>query len=197
MSTIAPILTRTAHSAMPSAAEMFRKLDRAGKGYITSDDLKAAQPLGLDSISISADGARAADKQSDAESAIKAMDSNGDGQVTSSEFAIGYEKAKAEESKGRPVGMPPGGRKGPPGGRGAGGGPSGSTASTAYDKADANQDGTVSDLEQRAYDAKHPKLQSAAAVKTYQQVAALTGSERPGGAGAGPLRRNLDQRVDA
>jgi hypothetical protein len=170
MSTIAPLPTHTAHPATPSAAEIFRKLDRAAKGYVTADDLMAAQHLVSNTVIISAEGARAANKHPYAETAIQQMDGNGDGKVTSSEFETGYEKVKGEQPNGAAAGTPPGGRKGPQGGRGASSGTAGSTASTGYDKADANQDGSVSDLEQRAYDAKHPQLPGATAVKTYQQV---------------------------
>ena len=175
MSTIASLPSHAAPAAMPAAAEMFKRLDSAGKGYLTANDLRAAQPQQSASVSISAEGARAASKLLDADSAIQKMDSDGDGQVTGSEFEGALEMAKPQAASAAPAGAPPGGGKGPPGGGGAGGAPKGGDASTTYDKADTNQDGTVSDLERHTYEAKHPPSPSDTAVKTYQALAATSG----------------------
>ena len=179
MSTIALLPSQAAPAAMPTAAEMFKRLDSAGKGYLTANDLRAAQPQQSASVSISAEGARAASQLLDADSAIQQMDSDGDGQVTGSEFEGALDRAKPQAASAAPAGAPPGGGKGPQGGGGGGGGagaaPMGSDSSNIYDKADTNQDGTVSDLERHTYEAKHPPSPSDTAVKSYQALAATSG----------------------
>lgn len=72
------------------------------------------------------------------------------------------------------LGPPKHGKGGPPaGGPPAGGPPAGgrSSSSTSTDPADANVDGTVSDAERKAYDAK----QASSGAKTYQQAASSEG----------------------
>lgn len=142
----------------PDAAQVFNDLDTDQKGYLTVSDLASAV------VNFSPEGSQlsADDAQAKAEEMLAKMDSDGDGQVTQSEFEA------AAPPKPPEGGMPPQGSEGAPpgpppaGGPGGGGGAAGASSSSSktYDPADTNEDGTVSEKEREAYAAKHPTQQA-------------------------------------
>jgi hypothetical protein len=196
------------HSASPrpDAAAAFQQLDADNKGYLTQSDLESAI------VNISAQGA--SQSLSDANTPGAAdlfaqLDSDQSGQVSQDEFtaaaqatpdAAGNTPPPAPPAGARPSGPPPGGGKGPggPGGPSGASGADTSTSTTTYDPADANEDGTVTQAEQQAYDdaqassatnaasasssdqtaaakpGSKPSAQSSAAVQAYESVSLLT-----------------------
>jgi hypothetical protein len=134
----------------PDPTQVFNDLDTDQKGYLTVSDLASAV------VNISSQGSQlsADDAQAQAEEMFAKMDSDGDGQVTLSEF----------EDAAPPT--PPAGSPPAQGGAGGGGAPppaaSSSSSSQTYDPADTNEDGTVSETERQAYAAKHPTQQDTA-----------------------------------
>jgi len=168
--------------APPAAADVFKALDSAGKGYLTVDDLKSAKPppapVATDHATISAAGAQRAERaqRPDAAAAFAEMDGDQDGKLTSSEFESAVAKhgpppTQAGAASG--AAAAPAGHSAPAGGAAApagGGNAASSASSTTYEAADHNQDGKVTQQEQISYDAAHAKQQ--AAVKAYEEVAA-------------------------
>lgn len=132
----------------PDLTQVFNDLDTDQKGYLTVSDLASAV------VNISSQGSQlsADDAQAQAEEMFAKMDSDGDGQVTLSEFEDAAPPAPPQGGAGGP----------PPAGAGGGGGAAaaGSASSTSYDPADSNEDGTVSEQERQAYAAKHPTQQA-------------------------------------
>jgi len=139
----------------PSADEMFQKLDSGDKGYLTQSDFASISKQGADTAK--------------AEEMFKKMDTDGDGKVSETEFKAASEKM----DEGRQAG----GHAALGGTHSAQGAPrhaavsasDNSSSSETIDPADANQDGTVSQQEQQAYDAKQAQAQ--VAVSTYEAVA--------------------------
>lgn len=163
--------TPAAAPKAPDPAELFKQLDTDQKGYITASDLVSAK------VSLSPEGTQLSDAeaQAKAEAAIKRMDSDSDGKVTEQEFTAAA--PSKPPAGGKPQGTPPAGGGG--GGGKAGAAASGSSSSETYDAADANEDGTVTEQERQAYQAKHPPVSEAAArdrraseaVEAYEAVA--------------------------
>lgn len=128
-------INSNAASAFSNA--LFDKVDTKKQGYIDAGELSTA--LG-----------------SDASAVFKKIDSDNDGKISKSELSAATEKVfsalKAQQHEGQVH----------KGGRGGGGKPEGappppppqSAASQTSDPADTNQDGTVSQAEQAAYDSK-------------------------------------------
>ena len=145
--------------------DAFKKIDSTNKGFITESELASAiVQFSPEGMSLSQ-----ADAQSVAKEAFTKMDANADGKVTSSEFKDAAPKnaPNGGPPQGRPSGPPPG----PPPGGGAGGPPGAKGANTASaskstDPADANQDGTVSEMERLAYAGKQPTLSTTASINT-------------------------------
>lgn len=142
----------------PSADEMFQKLDSGDKGYLTQSDFASISKEGSDTAK--------------AEEMFKKMDTDGDGKVTESEFKAASEKMDAARQSGGHAALG--------GAHSAQGGPrqavasssdssSSSSSEKTYDPADTNEDGTVSQQEQQAYDAKQAQAQ--VAISTYESVA--------------------------
>jgi hypothetical protein len=160
--------------------DAFKKIDSTNKGYITESELASAiVQFSPEGMSLSK-----ADAQSVAKEAFTKMDANADGKVTSSEF-------KDAAPKNSPNGGPPGGRpSGPPPGPPPGGGPGGSSgargaaassSAQSYDPADANQDGTVSELERLAYASKQLTSTASSSNSTTNEAANIarsSGSDR-------------------
>lgn len=132
----------------PSAEEAFKQLDADNKGYLTQDDL----------VKISPQGAQAAGATEKAAEVFAKMDADGDGKVNQAEFKA----AEPKDGPGGAKGASPAGSKGgpPPAAASA----SAASSSKTYEAADANEDGTVTQPEQLAYDAEQ-------ALKTYKAVA--------------------------
>lgn len=138
----------------PSADEMFKKLDSGDKGYLTQSDFASISKHGADTAK--------------AEEMFKKMDTDGDGKVSEAEFKAADEKMSASRQAGGSHVAHSGQQGGP---RAAAVGASGTSSSNkTYDPADTNEDGTVSQQERQAYDAKQQQAQ--AAVSTYEAVAA-------------------------
>jgi hypothetical protein len=151
---VSPISRSAGSTVMPppplKPEEVFAKVDSTHKGFITESELASAiVQISPEGMSLSQ-----ADAQSMAKDAFAKMDANADGQVTGSEFKDAAPKGPPQ--RGGPGGRPGGPPPGPPpgGGPGGGKGAAASGSSTSNDAADTNQDGTVSDLERRAYSAK-------------------------------------------
>ncbi|TFW30256.1 EF-hand domain-containing protein [Massilia arenosa] len=127
-------------SAAQYAEALFSKLDTKQQGYIDSDEIKSSL------------GSRATD--ADAAEVMKALDGDGNGQVSKSELSAAIEKVGSalSEQQDQSRVAAAGGAPGAGGPRGGGGGDrTSSPASETYDPADTNQDGTVSAAEQAAY----------------------------------------------
>ncbi|MCV2351563.1 EF-hand domain-containing protein [Paucibacter sp. Y2R2-4] len=180
------------------AEDLFKQMDSGGKGYVTATDAQAFM------VKISAQGARLAEasseQQQEAQQKFSQADSNGDGQLSLSEFKQGLAQrppppAGAGPAHGKPdgggdgggdggphtAGRPSGAARGAPPAPAAGAATSGSSNSgKSYEAADANQDGKVSEPERQAYALKHPKqdqlqapTQTQAALQSYREVAEL------------------------
>ena len=82
---------------------------------------------------------------------LASLDSDGDGNLSMSEFEAGRpEGAQGAGGPGGAGGPPPGGGPGGAGGPGGVGGASESSSSATYDELDTNEDGTVSEMERLA-----------------------------------------------
>ena len=136
--------TTTSGINRPDPAKMvdnlFSKLDTTNKGYLEKSDLQSAlsQPSGSDSGPANID------------EIFKRLDSNGDGKLTKSEMTSGTAQA------GNVGGTPPTGGMPPPGAAGANAASvtsstDASSSTKAYEPADANQDGKVSEQERMAF----------------------------------------------
>ncbi|MDY0745310.1 EF-hand domain-containing protein [Paucibacter sp. R3-3] len=139
----------------PSADEMFQKLDSGDKGYLTQSDFASISKEGSDTAK--------------AEEMFKKMDTDGDGKVTESEFKAASEKMDAARQSGGHAAL--GGAHSAQGAprQAAVSASDSSSSEKTYDPADTNEDGTVSQQEQQAYDAKQAQAQ--VAISTYESVA--------------------------
>ena len=131
--------SRTSYDLVSGSAsnEIFKQLDTGGKGYLDKTDLENAEKR-LSRVG-DANGAISADDL------LKALDTDSDGKISKQEFSSAFEKLA------KPSGPPPG----PPPPRGEPGGPQATTSAnsaTTYEAADTNQNGTVSEPEQIAYE---------------------------------------------
>ncbi|MCV2358576.1 EF-hand domain-containing protein [Paucibacter sp. TC2R-5] len=181
----------------PKAEDVFKQIDSEGKGSVTASD--AAAYL----VKISPEGARKADAadssstsqlQQDIERALSKADADGNGQLNQAEFKqalaqgpAGSRRAGADadgdgdkgagaaagrsQGAGRHHGPPPGGAGGAGAGAKAGGA---SSASTNYEKEDANRDGKVTEPERQAYAVQHPKQAAAEAAQSVKTATAAS-----------------------
>jgi hypothetical protein len=138
--------------------DAFKQIDATGKGFITEAELASAI------VTISPEGTQLsqADAAKTAQEAFKVMDADQNGKVTQSEFEAAVPKPAASGEP--PSGASPGAGRSGPGGAGGAKAASDTTTNLTYAAADANQDGTVSALEQQAYDSKHMAAASYAAL---------------------------------
>jgi len=149
----------------PSPEDVFKRLDSAGKGYLSLADFSSAI------VTISPEGARQSlnDGAPNPERVAKVfarLDANGDGQVTQDEFV----KAAANDHPRATPAIPAAGHHDDGDGDVDGAGPdhdgprratraepasagtaAGSTDTTSYSPEDTNHDGTVSTAERQAY----------------------------------------------
>ena len=134
-------------------ARMFAKADADGSGGVDKTELQSM----LDDISkktgVSSTASTGTSGTSTDELFTK-MDSNGDGGLSSDELAKGMQSLMPAPST-----MDFAQTHGP-GGPGGPGGPSPSSDATSYDPLDTNQDGTVSEAEKAAGQAKTDALQA-------------------------------------
>jgi len=150
---------------MPSPEKLFKSADSGDKGYLTQSDMASAI------VKVSPEGAKLSQEDADAmaKKAFDKLDTNNDGKVNQAEFEKGADGSRP------PNGPPPAGAaadargaggKAPASGGGAAGtagsGSGSGSSQKVYEAADSNKDGKVSEQEQLAYDAKHPKADVAA-----------------------------------
>lgn len=124
------------------SGELLKQMDSDGDGSLNSEELsqgmRELMPPPASTLAFAQSRGAANDADSDA---FAELDSDGDGQLSRAEFEAG----KPQRPEGGPRG--PGGPGGPP--PASGSGETGAT-STDYDPLDANQDGTVSQIEHLA-----------------------------------------------
>lgn len=137
-------------------ARMFAKADADGSGGVDKTELQSM----LDDISkktgVSSTASTGTSGTSTDELFTK-MDSNGDGSLSSDELAKGMQSLMpAPSTMDFAQAHGPGGQGGPSGP----GGPPPSSDATSYDPLDTNQDGTVSEAEKAAGQAKTDALQA-------------------------------------
>lgn len=143
-----------AKRSKPDPAELFAKADADGNGSLSASEL----------VSISPEGAEAADAEAAAQEALERMDTDDDGEVSQAEFEAAAPPDEPKAQGSRPPPPPP---------------PAASSGSEeeedSTDPADTNEDGKVSQQERVAYEAKQAAQQvsraAAEAVQTYEQVA--------------------------
>jgi hypothetical protein len=133
------------------ASKMEKNLDTNSDGTLDKKEFVAG---------LTANGVSAAD----AAKQFDSIDTKKTGKITQADIESAI---KSNIVKGDP---PPGGKSGPPpgaaaaGGHGPGGagqtGGSATTSTKTYDKADLNQDGTVTSVETLIYELKHPVVAS-------------------------------------
>ncbi|MES2208184.1 MAG: EF-hand domain-containing protein [Pseudomonadota bacterium] len=135
--------------------KVFAQLDTNAKGYLDKADIQTAYN-NVTSASANTDTA-----SSKTDALFEALDNNNDGQITKQEMKDTLQKfsdqldnqfnemrTSGPSNEARPAGgPPPGGGGGKPGGTEE----SASTSSSAFDPADTNQDGKVSETERLAY----------------------------------------------
>lgn len=130
----------TSKMASMMAAKMMSDLDPNNTGKVTKDQFMSA----LESKGVS---------EAEATKMYSSIDTKDTGSITKSDIETAVKNGNLKP--------PPGGPRGGPGGAGAPGGASqtGSAATTStktYDKADLNQDGTVTATEALIYELQHP-----------------------------------------
>lgn len=131
------------------ASKMMSDLDPNNTGKVSKDQFVSAMTAkGLSST--------------DATKMYASIDTKGTGSITKSDIESAVKNGNLKPPSGGPRGAPSGaGGAGGPGGAGGAGQKGGSAAtSTKYDKADLNQDGTVTSLEKMMYEIKHPSVGS-------------------------------------
>lgn len=154
------------------AANVVKKLDTNSDGSVD----KAEFVKGLSAQGVSYD---------DASKRFDSIDSKQTGKITQADIAsdIKSKGGKNAPPQGSPPKAPPAG--GPPaGGAQAAGTSSQATSNKTYDKADTNQDGTVSSQEALLYQIKHPT--DASAKDKSSSVSTSTGQKIGG---------NVDEKV--
>ena len=90
---MAAMATSRAHARLDPAqmaSELFSKLDTKGQGYIEQSDLQSAFSQVFSDASSST--GRATDASADSSALFKALDGDGNGKVTASEFSSGLQK---------------------------------------------------------------------------------------------------------
>jgi len=110
----------------------------------------------------------------DASAKFDSIDTKKTGSISQSDIETDI-KSSAPKDGAAPSGggKPPSGAKGAPPAGGGGGGQTSSSSSSStksYDKADANKDGTVSDVEQLLYSLKHPDATSSSNKTSVQSL---------------------------
>ncbi|MDC8772090.1 EF-hand domain-containing protein [Roseateles albus] len=183
----------------PKAEDVFKQIDSEGKGSVTASDAAAylvkISPEGARKAD-AADSSAASKLKQDIEQELGKADADGNGQLSQAEFKqalaqgpAGGGPAEANGDKaagaaagpskgaGRPQGPPPGAGGAGGGGAKAGGASeagSSSSASTNYEKEDANRDGKVTEPERQAYEVQHPKQAVAEAAQSVKTATAAS-----------------------
>ncbi len=126
------------------SAELLKKMDTDGNGSLSSDELSQGMhdlmPKPSSTMEFAQSRGAANDAGGEGSDMFAKLDTDGDGQLSKAEFEAG--KAKRHEGG-------PHGAGGPPP-TASSGSSSTSSTSTTYDPLDANQDGTVSQIERLA-----------------------------------------------
>lgn len=148
----------------PSADDIFSSLDTKNQGYLDKESLQAAFDEN------STDTAANAEK---VDELFKTLDTDGDSKITKEEFSAGIEQLGGLESAGGVAGSDTTRQAaGAPAPRPSGGA-SEETASTTYEAADTNEDGTVSLQELVAYQLSAAANKSAAATEAQSSLEAV------------------------
>ncbi|MGM9480634.1 XopAW family type III secretion system calcium-binding effector [Roseateles sp. NT4] len=123
------------------SAELLKKMDSNGDGSLNSEELSQGMrdlmPPPSSTMEFAQSRGAANDEGSEDSDRFAKLDTDGDGQLSKAEFEAG----KPQRHEGGPHGPPP---------AASSGGSSTSSTSTTYDPLDANQDGTVSQIERLA-----------------------------------------------